>query len=178
MSEPFLGEIRFFAGNFAPRNNAYCSGQLLPISQNAALFSLLGTYYGGNGQTTFALPDLQGRLPIGMGQGTGLSNYNIGQQVGTESVTVLTTQLPAHTHPPIASTTGAATAVPGSQIPATGVAPSKGLYVKDTDKSGNPIAMWANAVQAVGGSQPHENRMPALAISVIVALQGIFPSRN
>src|SRR5438270_2669849 len=98
MSEPFLGEIRMFGGNFAPRGWSLCNGQLLPIAQNTALFSLLGTTYGGNGQTTFALPDLRGRVPLHWGQGPGLSNYDLGEQTGTESVTLLSTQMPAHSH--------------------------------------------------------------------------------
>lgn len=151
MSQPYLGEIRMFAGSFAPRSNAYCNGQLMNITQNTALFSLLGTYYGGNGQTTFCLPDFQGRLPVCMGQGTGLSSYNIGQTVGTESVTLQTTQIPAHTHLAIASTTNAASTMPGGQIPATLEVPFKGFYVQDAKKTGNPVALKATALQQAGG---------------------------
>jgi microcystin-dependent protein len=178
MSQPYLGEIRMFAGNFAPRGNAYCQGQILNITQNTALFSLLGTYYGGNGQTTFGLPDLQGRLPVCMGQGNGLSNYSIGQMVGTESVTLQTAQIPAHTHTANASGGPATQPNPGGRIPATLANPFTGYYVQNANKTGNPLAFWANALQQVGGNQPHENRMPALAISIIIAMQGIFPSRN
>ena len=178
MTEPYLGEIRLFAGTFAPRNNAYCAGQTMSIAQNSALFSLLGTTYGGNGTTTFMLPDLQGRLPICMGQGPGLTNYPIGTSLGTESVTLQIGQIPSHTHPPVASGTTAAVPTPGGQVPATVAAPFTGIYVQNANKTGSPVAMWANAVQKVGGNQAHENRMPALAISIIIALQGIFPSRN
>jgi microcystin-dependent protein len=178
MSQPYLGEIRMFAGTFSPRGNSYCQGQLINISQNSALFSLLGTTYGGNGTTNFGLPDFQGRLPICMGQGAGLSNYTIGQMAGTESVTLQTTQIPSHTHLPLASTTAAASATPGGQIPATLAAPFKGFYVQDSKKTGSPVGLRSNAVQTAGGNQPHENRMPALTIAIIIALQGIFPSRN
>ena len=178
MSQPYLGEIRMFAGNFAPRGNAYCNGQLMNIAQNTALFSLLGTYYGGNGQTTFGLPDFQGRLPICMGQGNGLTNYNIGQAVGTETVTLQTTQIAAHTHTASASTGPATHPDPATKIPAALASPFVGYYVQNANKTGNPIAFWSNALQPVGGNQPHENRMPALAISVIIALEGIFPTRS
>lgn len=178
MSEPYLGEIRLFAGNFAPVGNAYCAGQLLSIAQNSALFSLLGTVYGGNGQTNFALPDLQGRLPVCYGQGNGLTDYPLGTKTGSESVTLSVTQIPSHTHMPIASLAAAAAESPAGAIPAALQAPFKGFYVQDGNKTGNPVAMSPTAVQQTGGSQPHENRMPALAISIIIALQGVFPSRN
>ena len=178
MTTPYLGEIRLFAGNFAPSQNAMCAGQLMSIQQNTALFSLLGTFYGGNGTTNFALPDLQGRLPICFGQGNGLTNYQIGTKTGTENVTLLITQIPSHTHTPIASTTAAAAPSPASAIPAALQSPFTGFYVQDGKKTGNPIAMAATAIEPVGGNQPHENRMPALAISIIIALSGVFPSRN
>jgi len=178
MTEPYLGEIRLFAGNFAPVHNAYCAGQLLSIQQNSALFSLLGAIYGGDGRTTFAPPDLQGRLPVCFGQGNGLSDYPIGAKLGAETVTLLTTQIPGHTHPPIASKTEAATDSPADAIAATLKTPFTGFYVQDGNKTGSPIAMAQTVVQSAGGSQAHENRMPALAISIIIALQGVFPSRN
>jgi microcystin-dependent protein len=178
MTQPYLGEIRMFAGTFAPRGNAYCQGQILSISQNTALFSLLGTYYGGNGSTTFGLPDLQGRLPICMGQGNGLSDYTIGEQLGTESVTLQTTQMPAHLHTASVSGGPATHPDPVGKIPATLASPYTGYYVQNGNRTGNPIAFWGNAIQQIGGSQPHENRMPALAISIIVALQGVFPTRS
>ena len=178
MSEPYLGEIRLFAGNFAPRYNALCNGQTMSIAQNSALFSLLGTYYGGNGTTTFNLPNLQGRLPLGQGQAPGLSNYTIGETIGTESVTLTTGQMPAHTHLLLPQSGNATQNLPGGQYPSALQAPFKGFYVKDANKTGNPISLNPNALQNVGGNQPHENRMPAMAISVIIALQGVFPSRN
>ncbi|HZD89578.1 MAG TPA: tail fiber protein, partial [Pseudolabrys sp.] len=136
------------------------------------------TFYGGNGVSTFALPDLRGRVPICYGQGNGLSNYPIGTQTGSESVSLQTTQIPAHTHMPIASSAPATTEAPGGGIPATLAAPFAGFYVKDGNKTGNPVAMSQTAVQPDGNSFPHENRMPALAISIIIALTGLFPSRN
>lgn len=178
MSQSYLGEIRLFAGNFAPINNAMCAGQLMSIQQNAALFSLLGTTYGGNGTTNFALPDLQGRLPVCFGQGNGLTNYPIGTKIGTESVTLVTTQIPMHTHPPVVSGNNASAPSPSGGVPAVLQAPFNGYYVQDGKKTGNPIPMSTTAVQQIGNNQPHENRMPALAISIIIALQGIFPSRN
>jgi len=178
MSDPYLGEIRLFAGNFAPSHNALCNGQTMSIAQNSALFSLLGTYYGGNGTTTFCLPDLQGRLPLGQGQGPGLSNYTIGEKIGQESVTLITNQMPMHTHLLVPSAANATQNMPNGQFPAALQAPFNGFYIKDANKSGNPIQMSASALQTAGGNQPHENRMPSLAISVIIALQGVFPSRN
>jgi microcystin-dependent protein len=178
MSEPYLGEIRLFGGNFAPRNNAYCAGQLLNISQNAALFSLLGTTFGGNGSTTFGLPDLRGRLPVGMGQGTGLSNTTLGEIEGTESVTISTAQMPMHNHPVAASTTGANQHTPGGNNFATLQSPWTRFYIQEANKTGTPTQLNPLTIGMTGGSQPHENRMPALAVSVIIALSGIFPSRN
>lgn len=178
MSQPYLGEIRFFGGNFAPRNNALASGQILSIQQNTALFSLYGTFYGGNGTSTFALPDLRGRLPVGQNQGLGLSNYVMGEQVGTESVTITQQTLPAHTHSFHMTNVAASNPTPTNNLPATIAAPFTGFYVKDANKTGNPVNYAPQMVQVTGGSLPHENRMPAMAISIIVALAGIFPSRN
>ena len=178
MSEPYMGEIRLFAGNFAPRQNAQCNGQIMSIAQNTALFSLLGTYYGGNGTTTFGLPDFRGRLPVGMGQGPGLSSYTIGEQTGTETVTLISQQIPMHTHYAVAGTTAANNPAPTGLAPAGMVTPITGYYVADANKTGNPIAFSQNALQLTGGSQPHTNLMPSLALTFIIALQGIFPSRN
>lgn len=178
MSEPFLGEIRMFAGNFAPRTNAYCAGQLLNIAQNTALFSLLGTFYGGNGQSTFGLPDFRGRIAVSMGQGPGLSNYDIGQQGGSESVTLNTTQMPMHNHIMTANSAGATLPTPNGNMPSSLVAPFLGFWVAPANATGTPLQLNQNALANAGGSQAHENRMPILAISVIIALQGVFPSRN
>jgi len=176
MSEPFIGEIKMFAGNFAPRGYAFCNGQLLSIAQNTALFSLLGTTYGGNGQTTFALPDLRGRVPLHAGQGPGLSSYALGQQSGVESVSLLQTQIPAHTHSVNASSAG----------PSPALASPTGNVLAAAARGAPPIfspaapntTMRADMIAPTGGSQPHTNIQPILAINFIIALQGIFPSRN
>ena len=179
MTNPYLGEIRFFAGNFAPRGNAYCSGQLMSIQQNAALFSLLGTFYGGNGTTTFGLPDLRGRLPIGQGQGPGLSAYTIGQSVGTETVAITQQTTPAHNHMAAVTTTVGTVTSPVNQIPAALPTPTfSQFWVSDANKTGNALPLSPTALGTFGGNQPHENRMPLLALSAIVALVGVFPSRN
>jgi microcystin-dependent protein len=167
MAEPFLGSIIIFGGNFAPRGWAFCNGQILAISQNTALFSLLGTTYGGNGQTTFALPDLRGRVPIHFGQGPGLSNYSEGETGGAESVTLSAAQMPQHQHVQPASNGDEDTNRPNNAVPAHG-----GVYATTTDGSA------LDPTSAAGGSQPHENRPPYLAINYIIALEGIFPSRN
>lgn len=170
MSEPFVGEIRMFAGNFAPRSWAFCDGQLLAISQNDALFSLLGTTYGGDGRTTFGLPDLRGRLPIHAGDGPGLSPRGLGSKSGSENVTLTLNQLPSHTHGPIQASTNAAT----EENPANNVTgqPVERIYGNDT-----PLGdMDAGAITSVGGSQPHSNLMPFLCVHFIIALVGIYPS--
>jgi microcystin-dependent protein len=170
MSEPFLGEIRIFPYNFAPRSWAFCSGQILAIAQNTALFSLLGTTYGGNGTTTFALPDLRGRVAVSSGQGPGLSNYDLGQVGGTESVTLTQNQMPGHSH--LASVNnGAATSTrPNNQVPAQ----STPAYAAAGDGSTfNPAF-----IQNTGGGQPHGNVQPFLTLNFCIALEGIFPSRN
>ena len=175
MSEPFVGEIKMFAGNFAPRNYAFCDGQLLAISQNNALFSLLGTIYGGDGETTFGLPDLRGRVPLHTGQGTGLSSRPLGQRTGAEKVTLTTNQLPSHTHR-AASTDAATLGDPGGNV--TGDTGSTSLY-----RAGTESTMHASAMQNSGGSQSHNNTMPFLGmpflgINFIIALFGVYPSRN
>jgi microcystin-dependent protein len=174
MSEPFVGEIRMFAGNFAPRGWAFCDGQLLAVSQNDALFSLLGTIYGGDGRTTFGLPDLRGRIPIHTGQGPGLSNRRLGASSGQETVTLAANQLPSHSHPLQASTQPGTESAPAGAVLAQS---SSDIYVE------NPPAasiknLSAGAVSALGGSQAHTNLMPFLAIHFIISLFGIFPSRN
>jgi microcystin-dependent protein len=172
MSEPFVGEIRMFAGNFAPRGWALCDGQLLAISQNDALFSLLGTIYGGDGRTTFGLPDLRGRVPIHQGTGPGLSNRRIGQKSGQENVTVTTSQLPAHGHPLSASTAIASSTDPSGNLPANGG--SSNIYGSDAPFQ----SLNAQAVTNAGGNQPHNNVMPFQCVNFIVALVGIYPSRS
>jgi len=171
MSEPFVGEIRMFAGNFAPRGWAFCDGQLLAINQNDALFSLFGTIYGGDGRTTFGLPDLRGRVPVHAGSGPGLSTVNIGHKGGVENETLTVAQLPSHSH-----TAQGQSASAGSTRPAgSGVArPDRNLY-RD---SGTAVAMNAAAVTSVGGSRSHTNLQPFLCVHFIVALFGIYPSRH
>jgi microcystin-dependent protein len=171
VSEPFLGMIMLVPYNFAPRGWAFCQGQLLSISQNTALFSLLGTTYGGNGQTTFALPDLRGRVPLSQGQGPGLSNYSLGEQSGVESVTLIVTQMPQHNHLLSVNNQGAATGRPSGQFPGVTAA---NAYAPATDST----TFAPQAISLTGGSQPHENRQPYLCLNYCIALQGIFPSRN
>lgn len=178
MSSKYLGEIRMFAGNFAPSQNALCSGQIMNITQNAALFSLLGTYYGGNGSTTFGLPDLRGRIPVCMGTGPGLSPYTIGQVGGSESVTLQSNQMPMHNHMMLANSATASAPTPSGDMLASLASPFTGFWVAPANATGNPIGMNPTALTQAGGSQPHENRMPLLTISFIIALSGIFPSRN
>ena len=167
MSEPFLGEIILFAGNFAPRGWAFCNGQILSIAQNTALFSILGTTYGGNGVTTFALPDLRGRVPVHPGQGPGLSQYDLGQVGGSETVTLSVNELPQHTHRQPATNAEQTTNRPNGALPARG-----GVYGAVSDDS------LLGPTTPAGGNQPHNNIQPYLALNYIIALEGIFPSRN
>ncbi len=179
MSEPFIGEIIMFAGNFNPRGWAFCQGQLLSIAQNTALFAILGTTYGGNGQTTFALPDLRGRVPVGQGQGPGLSPYSLGQQAGTETVTLLTTQMPAHNHLVNANEGNGSAQTPGAGFPSGGIVPTSGnAAVNNYRNSTDGTTMAPTVIGNAGGSQPHPNIQPYLCINFIIALEGIFPSRN
>ena len=173
MSDQYLGEIRMFAGNFAPQGWALCNGQLLPISQNTALFSLVGTYYGGDGVTTFALPNLQSRVAIHQGQGPGLSPYVLGQQGGTENVTLTTQQMPQHNHAINTFQGPGASSHPANAILASGSS-DKPYTTNTTDGS----TLNPQAVSFVGSSQPHNNLQPYLTINFIIALQGIYPSRN
>ena len=172
--DPLLASLLIFAGNFAPVGWALCNGQLMAINQNQALFSLLGTTYGGDGTTTFALPDLRGRVPIHMGQGPGLSNYVIGQTGGTENTTLLATNLPSHTHPLIATSEAGSTSDPtGAYLGNTGA------LDREYNITGTTVQMNAGAIGlSSGGSQPFNNMQPFLTMNYIIALQGIFPSRN
>jgi microcystin-dependent protein len=168
-SSPFLGEIRLVPYNFAPKGWAFCDGQILAISQNTALFSLLGTTYGGNGQTNFALPDLRGRHATESGQGPGLSNIVLGEQGGTETVTLLQTNMPAHTHLVNANNTGQQT----TDRPSGAFLGKGGVYASTMNSTMNP-----QTIGIAGGSQPFSNRPPFLGLHYIIALVGIFPSRN
>ncbi len=177
MPDPFLGQIEAFAFNFPPKGWAFCAGQIMPINQNQALFSLLGTTYGGNGTTTFALPDLRGRLANGSGQGPGLQPYNLGQAGGEEAHTLTTTETPSHTHTVSAvnnGTTGG-TNIPGSGVTLGSGYGSTGAAVNIYSSDAPTVAM--TPVGPAGG-QPHENRMPFLALNYCIALQGVFPSRD
>jgi microcystin-dependent protein len=166
MSNPYVGEIRLFAGNFAPQGWAFCSGQLLAISQNDVLFQLIGTTYGGDGQQTFALPDLRGRVPVHQGSG-----FVIGQMAGSETITLTQNQIPGHTHVPRANTAAASVTAPGGAVLAATSVNSYGPGPATVD-------MAAQAIAPAGGSQPHENMAPTLALSYIISLFGIFPSQN
>ena len=175
-----MAEIRLFAGNFAPLDWAYCNGALLSIAENSALFSLLGTTYGGDGQVTFALPDLRGRIAVGTGQGPGLSNWDLGQVTGVESVTLLSLNLPAHSHTATGTVTPFANSGGGNQpSPVNGFNAS---MPSDTYASATNTVMGSTNftlnVGIAGGSQPHDNLMPYLALNFIIATQGIYPSRN
>lgn len=171
MSEPYVGEIRIFAGNFAPRGWAFCDGQLLAVSQNDALFSLFGTIYGGDGRTTFALPDMRGRIPVHAGSGPGLTPRTIGNRGGVESVTLTEQQMPTHTHP-MASTNTATLGSPGGNV--LGETGSTNIYNDAvTDTSMDP-----DATHDAGSSQAHNNVMPFQCVHYIVALVGIYPSRT
>jgi microcystin-dependent protein len=183
MSNPFLGEIRVFAGNFSPRGWAFCRGQLLPISQNDALYALIGTTFGGDGQTTFGLPDTQGRSVIGQGTGSGLSAYVIGQMSGTESVTLNTNQIPAHNHVLNAWNVDATTPTPGPGVGLSNplnahTGQSSLFYLDTTAVNPNSPVLPSDTVMSAGGNQPHDNMAPSLVLNYIIALEGVFPSRN
>jgi len=174
--DPFIAEIRIFGCNFPPQGWAQCNGQLLPISQNTALFSLLGTTYGGNGQSNFGLPNLQGAAPIGMGQGPGLSQYFEGQTGGSSSVTLVASQIPSHTHNAVATDGSGNTASPANAIWAT---PSIDRDINFYEgASATTVNMNAAALAITGGAQPHNNLMPYLGSNFCIALFGVFPARN
>ena len=175
MSEPFLGEIRLFPYNFAPRGWAFCSGQILPIAQNTALFSLLGTTYGGNGQTTFALPDLRGRRAISSGQGPGLASYDLGQVAGTESATLTVNNMPAHNHP--ATLNAAGTDADQNKPAGNSLANTSGNTYSAAAPS-NAMNQGDVVIGLAGGSQPFSILDPYLTLNYCIALEGIFPSRN
>lgn len=205
MSEPFLGEIRMVGFNFAPRGWAFCQGQIMSIAQNSALFSLLGTVYGGNGQTTFGLPDLRGRSPVGTGQGGGLTDIVVGEMSGSENVTLLTNQMPAHNHAmpgenvavsvtgPVAIPASTATATvssPANAVPAAPVNSGRPFPTYNGSQSGSDtltpfdvtltgsVSVPANATGVAGNNFPVPLRNPYIGINFVVALEGIFPSRD
>jgi microcystin-dependent protein len=170
--DPYLGEIRIFGGNFAPLGWAFCAGQMLPIAQYDALFSLLGTTYGGDGQTTFGLPDLRGRAPIHAGQGPGLTNRTPGEMGGSETTTLTVSTLASHTHVPQAAPDPGTSSHPTDNVWAASSIGDK-QYAAAPDTSMNPAT-----ISATGGNQPHENRQPFLAANFIICLEGIYPPRS
>lgn len=172
MSNPFLGEIKMFGGNYAPQGYAICDGSVLPVSNNEALFSLIGATYGGNGQTEFGLPDFRGRIPVHQGQGAGLSNRVLGALSGAENVTLITAQLPSHTHP-----------MQGSSNAATSLDPNGNVFglvsVNAYDQTPeNPVSIAPASVSVEGGSQSHPNIMPFQCINFIIAILGEYPTRS
>jgi len=173
--DPFIGEIKLFAGNFAPTGWAFCHGQVLSIAQNTALFSLLGTTYGGNGTTDFALPDLRGRVPVGFGQGPGLSNRVIGESAGVESVTLQVSQLPQHSHPfAVSAASGLPTTVsPTGAVPAAGMGPREAHYAP----APGDTTLASQVTGTTGTGTPISVMNPSLGLNFIIALTGIFPSR-
>lgn len=172
MGEPFIGEIRMFGGNFAPAGWAFCNGATIPISENDALFTLIGTTYGGDGQETFALPDLQGRIPIHAGQGPGISqNYQLGEKGGVESIALTSQQLPVHNHLFQASMAAANSQSPTNQILAQSA--QRAIYYEATTTTN----LAPNALSPDGGGQPHENMMPFTCITFIISLFGVFPQQ-
>ena len=177
MADNFLAEIRIVPFNFAPKGWAFCDGQLLPISQNTALFSLLGTTYGGDGKTTFALPNLQGCSPLHAGQGPGLSLRNLGETGGEQTVTLLQTEMPAHTHTPQGLNAKAGQASPSNAVWAQQQVGRQPLPAYSTNPGTSP-AMSAQALSVVGGNLPHNNLVPFLGLTFVIALQGIFPARS
>lgn len=174
MSDPFLAEIRMFAGNFAPKGWAFCDGQILPISQNTALFSLLGTTYGGDGKSTFALPDLQGATPIGQGQGPGLSDVQLGERLGAEWVELTGAEIPAHSHTVRGSTEYGTTGNPSGAVWAVS---RQGRATEKLYGSGNAVAMAPGALAVAGTGLPHNNMPPYRVVTFIISLQGMFPER-
>ena len=173
MSNPYIGEIRMFGGNFAPAGWMFCDGQLLPISENDALFTLIGTTYGGDGQSTFALPDLRGRLPLHQGTGSSGSSYLLGQNGGVEAVTLTVNQIPAHGHPPLCNNNAGTLTVPTNAFWA-GVGAGFQQYSQPTSAH----TMHPGAIALAGGGQPHDNFSPYLCVNFIISLFGVFPSQT
>ena len=174
MSEPFVAEIRIFAGNFAPRGWAFCDGQLLPVSQNTALFSLIGTTYGGDGRSTTALPDLQGRAAMHPGRGPGLTDRRLGQKGGTDTVTLSEAQMPNHSHTLRATTSRGGVGSPNNNS----LNRSGGEMAYQTDVTSNLGSLNTKVLPNTGGSQAHNNMQPYLTMNFIIALQGLYPSRS
>lgn len=174
MADPFVAEVRIFPFNFAPKGWAWCDGQLMPLSQNTALFSLLGTMYGGDGKSTFALPDFQGSVVVGQGQGPGLSEYFVGQVSGSETVTLLESEMPAHQHAMMASNDAAVTNEPTANQIAKPFGRGNNTFIISNQ---NVVAMSPSMLTPAGGDAPHNNMMPYLTFYFNIALQGVFPPR-
>jgi microcystin-dependent protein len=175
MANPFVAEIRIFPFNFPPKGWAFCDGQILPLSQNTALFSLLGTTYGGDGKSNFALPNMQGNAPMHPGQGPGLSLHDLGETGGSDTVTLLESEIPSHSHSVEASTTSAASPTPG---PTVTLGKANGITAYSTITNANIVSMSDNTVAPAGGDQPHNNLMPYLTLNFCIALQGVYPPRT
>jgi microcystin-dependent protein len=172
--DPFVAEIRILPTNFAPKGWAFCDGQILPISQNTALFSLLGTTYGGDGKSNFALPNMQGNAPMHPGQGPGLSLHDLGETGGSDTVTLLESEVPAHSHSLTASATAALVKLPGPTV--TLARSRNGNVYQDTQ--GNLVSLNSNTIAPAGGDAPHNNMQPYLTLNFCIALQGVFPPRT
>jgi microcystin-dependent protein len=175
MSNPFVAEIRIFPFNFAPKGWAFCDGQILPLSQNTALFSLLGTTYGGDGKSNFALPNMQGNAPMHPGQGPGLSLHDLGETGGSDTVTLLESEIPSHSHNMMASAINALNTAPG---PAQALGKSAGIAAYCTVTNSNVTPMNDNVIAPAGGDQPHNNLQPYLTLNFCIALQGVYPPRT
>jgi microcystin-dependent protein len=175
MSNPFVAEIRIFPFNFAPTGWAFCNGQILPLSQNTALFSLLGTTYGGDGKSNFALPNMQGNAPMHPGQGPGLSLHDLGETGGSDTVTLLESEIPSHSHSLMVEPLPATLTAPN---PNTGFGKSAGVAAYSQTTTTGLVQMSANAVAPAGGAQPHNNMQPYLTLNFCIALQGVFPPRS
>ena len=179
MSDPFVGEIKMFAGNFAPAGWMFCQGQLIPISENETLFNLIGTTYGGDGQSTFALPSMASRVPNHQGQGPGISqNYQLAEQGGVEEVTLTTQQIPVHSHALIATSSGGSVTSPSGNVLALPTAPASVVDPKVYGTDPPQVSLAPASIGPAGGSQPHTNFQPTLAINFIISLFGIFPQQN
>jgi microcystin-dependent protein len=175
MADPFLAEIRIFPFNFAPKGWAFCDGQILPLSQNTALFSLLGTTYGGDGKSNFALPNVQGNAPMHPGQGPGLSLHDLGETGGSQTVSLLESEIPSHSHAMMASSDSADNFVTAGNMIAKPLGRGNNLFVTTTTPL---VAMNDNALAPAGGDQPHNNMQPFLTLNFCIALQGVFPPRT
>jgi microcystin-dependent protein len=173
--DPFVAEIRIFPFNFAPKGWAFCDGQILPLSQNTALFSLLGTTYGGDGKSNFALPNMQGNAPMHPGQGPGLSLHDLGETGGSETVTLLESEIPAHSHGVLASTQAGTVRLPS---PSMGLAKSAGTAAYNSTANPGLVQLNDNAIAPAGGDQPHNNMEPYLTLNFCIALQGVYPPRT